>query len=190
MKKNQMKFVKNGNEMKFLNFQVIDLDNFFNNPLPLNLDSLLAKNEIAVTRDNSFAYPNILKTSNYQIIDVRQIKKTIKKVWNQWFPFKDKNATMAVGVFWTAFMQYIFPWCLDLAKVYCAWKIVQGFYQEGKGVGSGGGGGGRGGFGALVHYGKWYVALSLVPWGVMLIDEVAHKMSVELMSHPINLNSK
>lgn len=198
MKKNQMKFVKSGNEMKFIDYKVINLDKMkepFNPFKPtlidVDLQHFAKNNEVLILTNKEIAcaldggLPNKLKDVNFQIIDIREIKSNIKKVWKQWFPIGDKNTTMAIGVFWSAFMTYIFPWCLDLAKVYVAWKIVQGFYSEGKGVE--GGKGGKGGFASLIHYGKWYIALSLIPWGVMLIDEVAHKMSVELMSHPLNI---
>lgn len=81
----------------------------------------------------------------------------------------------SAGIFWGAFMRYIFPYLLDIAKVFCAIKIAQGFYQEKRG-GSGDGTG----FGALVTYGKWYLVFWLVPWFVQLIDEVGAKMISDL----------
>lgn len=169
MKENQMKFIWNEKEKKLFDFSPIGFD-------------VLGKYEIAVALETG---NTILNSNNFQIIDVRQIKSTVKKVWNQWFPLGERNTSLMVGVFWTAFMTYIFPWCLDIAKVYCAWKIIQGFYSEGKGVD---GKGGKSGFSSLIQYGKWYIALSLVPFAVLFIDEVAHKMSTELMSHPINID--
>lgn len=79
------------------------------------------------------------------------------------------------GVFWDAFMTYIFPWMLDIAKVFCAIKIAQGFYQEKRGGRDEGTG-----FGALVTYGKWYLVFWLIPWGVELIDQIGGKMLNDL----------
>ena len=79
------------------------------------------------------------------------------------------------GVFWDAFMTYIFPWMLDIAKVFCAIKIAQGFYQEKRGGRDEGTG-----FGAMVTYGKWYLVFWLIPFGVELIDQVGSKMLNEL----------
>jgi hypothetical protein len=84
-------------------------------------------------------------------------------------------ATGGSGVFWDAFMTYIFPWMLDIAKVFCAIKIAQAFYQERRGGRDEGTG-----FGALVTYGKWYLVFWLIPWGVELIDQIGGKMLNEL----------
>lgn len=80
------------------------------------------------------------------------------------------------GVFWSAFLTYIFPWMLDLSKVFCAIKIAQGFYQENRT----GGQGGTTGMSALTKYGKWYLIFWLIPWGVSLIDQVGQQMFNEL----------
>jgi hypothetical protein len=85
------------------------------------------------------------------------------------------TVTSGSGVFWSAFMQYIFPWLLDVAKVFCAIKIAQSFYQERRGGRDEGTG-----FGALISYGKWYLVFWLVPWFVELIDQVGGKMLLEL----------
>ena len=75
------------------------------------------------------------------------------------------------GVCWDAFMKYIFPHMLDIAKVFCALKIAQGFYQEKRGGRDEGTG-----FGSVVTYGKWYLIFWLVPFFVELIDQVGLKM--------------
>lgn len=84
------------------------------------------------------------------------------------------NASGA-GVFWDTFMVYIFPWMLDIAKVFCAIKIAQAFYQERRG-----GAGGGTGMEAIVTYGKWYLLFVLMPYGVQLIDELGNKMLMDL----------
>lgn len=214
--KNQMKFVYDNGKMKhqegvfcfgtnvygenkqkaFLaehqNFQLIDFQNLSPVPvLPLSGYGYgYANNEVAVSIEGlSFEEVSLSKINkkNFLIIDGHGIRKGIKKVLHQWFPFGNRNTSLAVGVFWTAFMTYIFPWLLDIAKVYCAWKVVQGFYSEGKGLGKEGG---RSGFGSLVYYGKWYLAFWLVPWGVELIDEIGRQMNYELIHHPIDLKQQ
>jgi hypothetical protein len=129
----------------------------------------------------------IAPISTSYIVDMPTIKESIK---NMDF-LKGKNraysmllptlalgvATGGSGVFWDAFMTYIFPWMLDIAKVFCAIKIAQAFYQERRGGRDEGTG-----FGALIQYGKWYLVFWLIPWGVELIDQIGGKMLNELRS--------
>lgn len=117
------------------------------------------------------------------ILDVKVIKQNIKVKGKNFL----KNANFAVapvvatkGVFWSAFLTYIFPWLLDVAKVYCAIKIAQAFYQEKRGGRDEGTG-----FGALVQYGKWYLVFWLIPWGVELIDQVGEMMFNDLKTTKI-----
>lgn len=84
------------------------------------------------------------------------------------------------GVFWNAFMQYIFPYLMDVAKVYCVIKISQGFYEEKRGGRDGGSG-----MQSFVTYGKWYILFMLVPWGVELIDQLGGKMLTDLRVNPM-----
>ncbi|MFQ3543617.1 hypothetical protein Q7A53_05980 [Halobacillus rhizosphaerae] len=88
------------------------------------------------------------------------------------------------GVFWDAFLTYIFPWMLDIAKVFCAVKIAQAFYQEKRGGRDEGTG-----FGALVTYGKWYLVFWLIPWGVELIDQIGNTMFNDLQNKPMTFHS-
>lgn len=85
------------------------------------------------------------------------------------------------GVFWDTFMKYIFPWLIDIAKVYCVIKIAQGFYEEKVGGRDGGSG-----FGNFVTYGKWLLLFHLVPFFVLLIDQLGLKMVNDLKMNPIN----
>lgn len=79
------------------------------------------------------------------------------------------------GIFWDAFMKYIFPYMLDIAKVFCAIKIAQAFYQERRGGREGGTG-----IEAIVTYGKFYLLFALLPWAVELLDELGTKMLSDL----------
>lgn len=127
---------------------------------------------------------NLYESKNFQIIDMNELRKHFNKLKREWFPIGDKNTTLAVGVFWTAFMTYIFPWMLDIAKVYCAFQIAQSFYKENKGMG---GKDGRTGFQSLVYFGKWYLAFWLIPWAVELIDQIGEKMNRELIENGVDL---
>lgn len=122
------------------------------------------------------------------IIDIPTIKRTLK------YKFKTMHLSVAPmpilgtvgigsggGVFWEAFLTYIFPWMLDIAKVLCAIKIAQAFYQEKRGGRDEGTG-----MGALVQYGKWYLIFWLIPWGVELIDQIGEKMFKDLQSKPLS----
>lgn len=75
------------------------------------------------------------------------------------------------GIFWETFLQYIFPYMMDIAKVFCAIKIAQAFYTEKRGGRDEGTG-----MSAFVTYGKWYLLFSLLPWGVELIDQLGKQM--------------
>lgn len=79
------------------------------------------------------------------------------------------------GVFWDAFMTYIFPWLLDIAKVFCAIKVTQAFYMEKRGGRDEGTG-----MGAFVTYGKWYLLFWITPWAIELIDQIGSKMLFDL----------
>ena len=70
------------------------------------------------------------------IIDQKELKDTWKKLKQDWFGDK-KNSFRSIalvggagvvsiasgGVFWDIFIHYIFPIMLDIAKVFCAFKI-------------------------------------------------------------------
>lgn len=119
---------------------------------------------------------NSLPLSTAFVVDLPLIKKSVKSGSF----LKNRNYAGAVaigskGVFWTAFLTYIFPWMLDIAKVYCAIRICQAFYQEKRGGRDEGTG-----FGALVSYGKWYLVFWLIPWGVELIDQIGGEMFKDL----------
>lgn len=82
------------------------------------------------------------------------------------------------GMFWEIFMQYIYPWFLDIANVFVAIKVAQAFYQENRG--GSGSSSGSGGMGALVVHAKWLLLFHLIPFFVKLVDEVGRKMTQEL----------
>jgi hypothetical protein len=115
------------------------------------------------------------------IVDIPNVKKSVKQKSKNFL--KNSNFAMAPmamgtvtsidngGVFWNTFLTYIFPWMLDIAKVYCLVRIAQAFYQEKRGGRDSGTG-----FSALLEHGKWYLIFWLLPIGVELIDQVGHKM--------------
>lgn len=90
------------------------------------------------------------------------------------------GAATGTGIFWNLFMQYIFPYLIDIAKVYCVIKIAQGFYEEKRGGRDSGSG-----FNTFVTYGKWLLLFHLIPFGVTLIDQLGEKMVTDLKVHPI-----
>lgn len=79
------------------------------------------------------------------------------------------------GIFWTMFQTYIYPWFLDLATVFVAIKISQGFYQENRGGKDSGSG-----FSAVFTYGKWLLLFHMIPFFVKLMDEIGRTMSNHL----------
>lgn len=131
---------------------------------------------------------NLIPLSTAHIVDVRQIKESIKSRSRNFL----KNTNFAVaplalatvnngfamdgdGIIWKTFLQYIFPWMLDVAKVYCLIRIAQAFYEEKRGGRDSGTG-----FQALLQHGKWYLVFWLLPVGVELIDQIGHKMFIDM----------
>lgn len=137
--------------------------------------------EIKPCKDILLDMKRSLPLSTAYIVDMPIIKEKIRNV------NKGKALSVALpvlgmatgvagsGVFWQVFMTYIFPWMMDIAKVWCAIKIAQAFYQEKRGGRDEGTG-----MSAFVAYGKWYLLFSLLPWGVELIDQLGTKMLSEL----------
>ena len=122
---------------------------------------------------------DVLPISSAYMIDIPSIKMKMKK------SIKGKSFAVAPvasqGIFWKAFLVYIFPWMLDVAKVYCAIRVAQAFYQEKRG-----GRDDSSGLSALLTYGKWYLVFWLVPVGVELIDQIGSTMFNELKGTPID----
>lgn len=131
-------------------------------------------NNVALVKTNA--------TSSFYIIDLNDLKHTLKYIAREWFGF-GKGLVFREGIFWTAFLTYIFPWFMDIAKVYCAIMICQAFYKERQG---GTGADGRTGMQALVYYGKWFIVFNLIPWLVELIDQVGGKMYQELRTQGLS----
>lgn len=121
------------------------------------------------------------------IVDIPEMKKSVKEksknfLTNKSFAFAPVLMFAGGigdngGIFWNTFLQYIFPWMLDIAKVYCLVRIAQAFYQEKRGGRDGGTG-----FSALIEHGKWYLVFWCLPILVDLIDGVGHQMFNELHS--------
>lgn len=125
-----------------------------------------------------------LPISTSFIVDIPNLKETIiiksKNFLKNPQLYAVTPAIGSTGIFWKAFLEYIFPWILDIGKVYCCVRVAQAFYQErrgGKDEGTG--------IQALLTHGKWYLALWLLPWGVELIDGIGHQMFDNLRTHPI-----
>lgn len=129
-------------------------------------------------------------TNQANIIDLREVKSYVKEM-----KFLDNKAlsiapvfilgavdmsTGGAGIMWETFMKYIFPWMLDIAKVFCAIKIAQGFYQEHRG-----GKNGETGLGSIVTYGKWLLLFHLLPFAVTLIDQIGVTMFNGLSQNPV-----
>lgn len=122
------------------------------------------------------------------IIDQRELKNTWKQIQKDWFGGEGSFRTVVSGgIFWGVFIDYIFPILLDIAKVFCAFKVAQAFYEERSGST---GRDGKSGFQSLVYYGKWYLAFWLIPWGVELIDQLGGKMYNDLLKNGIKGLSK
>jgi hypothetical protein len=123
------------------------------------------------------------------IVDIPNIKETMKKksknfLKNSSFMFAPmvlgtatSGTLQSGGLFWDTFLTYIFPWMLDIAKVYCLIRIAQAFYEEKRGGRDSGTG-----FSALIQHGKWYLVFWLLPLGVELIDQVASTMFNEIQT--------
>jgi hypothetical protein len=110
------------------------------------------------------------------------LKNTWKYLKEEFFGGKKGSIGVVLksgGVFWPIFVDMIFPWFLDIAKVWCCIKICQAFLQERNGSA---GSDGRTGLQALVHYGKWFLIFECIPFLVELIDQIGHKM-VDQLSH-------
>jgi hypothetical protein len=140
-----------------------------------------------------------LPLSTSYIVDIPKIMESIKKKkdYVKNFKFLEHKAFSFVpapilattinigstGIFWKAFLVYIFPWMLDIAKVYCCIRICQAFYEERRGGRDSGTG-----FGAVVQYGKWYLIFWLIPWAVELIDQIGGHMFNDLQNKGVNLD--
>lgn len=152
---------------------------------------LNANGEMALVGENIMeTMRQSLPLSTALIVDIPMVKETIKKKGKNFLT----NSNFAIapfalgtvapmessGFFWDTFLTYIFPWMLDIAKVYCLVRIAQAFYEEKRGGKDSGTG-----FSALVQHGKWYLVFWLLPIGVELIDQVASNMFNQLQTKTI-----
>jgi hypothetical protein len=139
--------------------------------------------------NNSIATVKFGQQSPTYIVDVNELKHTLKEMQNEWFGSKNSARMVAGGVFFPIFMQYLFPWFLDAAKVYFVVKVCMAFYQENRGQ-TGHGVGGRTGYQAFIHYGWWFLLFSILPWGVELVSEIGSYMHKELMQNGIKIQTQ
>lgn len=132
------------------------------------LETIVSEMEMASAIDRPSKikkFRNFLKTSQFSIAPIVPMLATVT------FQM-DRD-----GIFWNTFLQYIFPWMLDIAKVYCLIRIAQAFYQEKRGGRDSGTG-----WSALLEHGKWYLIFWMLPIGVELIDAIGHKMFEDMSS--------
>lgn len=122
--------------------------------------------------------------SSATIVSLTDIKNSLTHIKRDWFGGKNSAKAVGAGVFWGAFITYIFPWLLDIAKVYCAIMIAKGFYDNKRA-----GKEGKGEFVTFLSYGKWYLIFTLLPWGVELVDQIGNKMLLELRSSDFQVPS-
>ncbi|MDS7057011.1 hypothetical protein NXG04_06820 [Klebsiella pneumoniae] len=123
-------------------------------------------------------------TSTAFIVDIPRTKESIHKYVRKGLG-DGRFATVAMGgsgVFWSIFLKFIFPWMLDIAKVYCAIKIAQAFYEEKRGGREGGTG-----MQAVVQYGKWYLLFWGIPFLTELLDQIGGTMFNELKGNKIDI---
>lgn len=124
------------------------------------------------------------------IVDMREVKtymKEMKFLNNKTFSIAPialaiVAPTAGVGVFWSAFLQYIFPWVLDVGKVYCCIRIAQAFWQERRG-----GKDDASGMSAMLTHGKWYLCLWLLPLFVELVDGIGATMFENMRNNPVQI---
>jgi hypothetical protein len=146
--------------------------------------------EMKLRRNFAKDIDTTLPISTAYIVDLPRIKESIKHM--DFLNGKTLSITPMLllgavtvttggtGIFWDTFMRYIFPWMMDIAKVFCVIKIAQGFYEEKRGGKEGGTG-----MGTFVTYGKWYLLFMLIPWAVELIDQLGGKMLYDLKTQPM-----
>jgi hypothetical protein len=129
-----------------------------------------------------------IQTPSAYIIDMPRIRESIKSgeiLRNKSFsimPISVMGMATGIhgtGIFWDTFLTYIFPYMLDIAKVFCAIKIAQAFYEEKRG-----GSNSATGMASFVTYGKWYLLFVLTPWMVELVDQLGGKMLTGLHTTP------
>jgi len=133
----------------------------------------------AVSNIEKNVYQIIAKNENLLIKIKNKIKSAIY-LDGKVMSIAISSTAIGGGVFWTAFMKYIFPYFIDIAKVFCVIKIAQGFYNERRGGMDSGSG-----LGSLVTYSKWYLCFLLLPVFVNLVDQVGHKMLIDLQNNPL-----
>ena len=124
---------------------------------------------------------NFVKVKN--IINTKTVLITASMLMCPAIGFAETGAVASQGMFWKIFLTHIFPILTDVAKVFCAIKVAQGFYQERRGGRDEGTG-----IGTLVSYGKWYILFCLLPFFVELVDEIGRKMYMDIKDMPSSIS--
>ncbi|UUV46938.1 hypothetical protein [Bacillus phage vB_BanS-Thrax5] len=143
----------------------------------------LVNGEMSLVKVDAVSQMNSLLplTSTSLVVDIPKIKESIHRYVREGLG-DGRFATVAIGgtgVFWKAFLMYIFPWFCDIAKVFCLIKIAQAFYEEKRA-----GKDGASGMGAIFTYGKFYIMFLMLPWFVELIDQIGGTMYDQVKANP------
>lgn len=89
------------------------------------------------------------------------------------------SAGTSSGIVWDSFINYVYPWFLEVAKVFCIIKVAQTLYQN---QSTGSRGGEATNFGAILSWGKWYAIFLFLPFVVELIEGASQDMLKQLRS--------
>jgi hypothetical protein len=143
-----------------------------------------------VEKDNMMKEVRETPITTFYSVDMREVKSYVKEMKfleGKSFSFAPMLVLGTVdmskggaGIMWDTFLKYIFPWMLDIAKVFCAIKIAQGFYNEHRGGQKDGTG-----WSSLVSNGKWLIFFHLLPFFVGLVDGIGASMVNGLQTNPI-----
>lgn len=87
------------------------------------------------------------------------------------------SAGASSGIIWDSFINYVYPWFLEVAKVFCIIKVAQTMYQN---QSTGSRGGEATNFGAILSWGKWYAIFLFLPFVVELIEGASQDMLKQL----------
>lgn len=146
------------------------------------VDDMKVKNKIEKIQINKEKLKKIEFKKVKNVINTKTVLITASMLMCPTIGFAATGAVVSQGLFWKIFLTYIFPVLMDIAKVFCAIKVAQAFYQERRGGREEGTG-----IGALVSYGKWYILFCLLPFFVELIDEIGHKMYMDIKNMPSSI---
>ena len=76
------------------------------------------------------------------------------------------------GILMDTFLEYIYPWFLEVASIYALVKIAMSLYDEQRGVGNG-----KSAFSTVFLYGKWLLLFYMIPFFIQLLNTVGSRMA-------------